>query len=96
MVCVGDLYKSNIYFLIPQGKDKECIILTFVRSNTKQEVGELLLDWRRINVALTRAKKKLIMIGSQETITRSDILKRMMDIVVERNWFIALNDDVKT
>ena len=79
-----------------QGKDKECIILTFVRSNSKQEVGELLLDWRRINVALTRAKKKLIMIGSRSTIIGSDILKRMMDIVEERKWCITLSDDVKT
>ena len=83
---------QNILFY--QGKDKECIILTFVRSNAKQEVGELLLDWRRINVALTRAKKKLIMVGSRGTIRGSDILKRMMDIVEERKWCINLNDEL--
>ena len=50
------------------GRDKECIIISFVRSNDEGNVGELLIDWRRINVALTRAKHKLIMIGSPSTL----------------------------
>eukprot|EP00111_Clytia_hemisphaerica_P000398 TCONS_00001102-protein len=69
-----------------QGKDKECIIVTFVRSNNKQEVGELLLDWRRINVALTRAKKKLILIGSRKTITGSTVLNQMLKILDDKKW----------
>ena len=72
--------------IFQQGKDKECIIVTFVRSNDKQEVGELLLDWRRINVALTRAKKKLILIGSRKTITGSSILKQILKILDDNKW----------
>ncbi|KAG0333074.1 Tripartite DNA replication factor [Podila horticola] len=48
-----------------QGKDKDCVIVSLVRSNNDQEVGELLKDWRRINVAFTRAKKKLV-VGNEE------------------------------
>ena len=75
-----------------QGKDKECIIVTFVRSNDQGEVGELLKDWRRINVALTRAKKKLILIGSKRTIVNSEILKSMMDLIEKNDWLYELDD----
>ena len=43
-----------------QGRDKECIIVSLVRSNTERRIGSLLRDWRRINVAFTRAKKNNI------------------------------------
>ena len=51
-----------------QGRDKEVIILSLVRSNEAKGIGELLKDWRRINVAFTRAKTKLLVIGSRETL----------------------------
>lgn len=51
-----------------QGRDKEVIILSFVRSNKKGNVGRLLQDYRRLNVAVTRAKSKIIMIGSFSTL----------------------------
>lgn len=62
-----------------QGRDKSAIILSFVRSNNKGKVGRLLEDFRRLNVAVTRAKCKLIMIGSYSTLyTGSDILKSIL------------------
>jgi DNA replication ATP-dependent helicase Dna2 len=51
-----------------QGRDKRVIILSFVRSNEKKKVGRLLDDSRRLNVAVSRAKCKLIMVGSFSTI----------------------------
>lgn len=51
-----------------QGRDKAAIILSFVRSNAEGNTGRLLQDKRRLNVALTRAKSKLIMIGSFSTL----------------------------
>eukprot|EP00946_MAST-07B_sp_MAST-7B-sp1_P003329 g3329.t1 len=51
-----------------QGRDKKCIVFSLVRSNTAGEIGRLLKDWRRINVAFTRAKMKLIIIGSGNTL----------------------------
>lgn len=51
-----------------QGRDKRVIILSFVRSNQKGKVGHLLSDFRRLNVAVTRAKCKLILVGSYATV----------------------------
>uniref|UniRef100_A0A8C8Z988 DNA replication ATP-dependent helicase/nuclease DNA2 n=1 Tax=Prolemur simus TaxID=1328070 RepID=A0A8C8Z988_PROSS len=46
-----------------QGRDKSIILVSFVRSNKDGTLGELLKDWRRLNVAITRAKHKLILLG---------------------------------
>jgi DNA replication ATP-dependent helicase Dna2 len=54
-----------------QGRDKECIIVSLVRANDKGLVGDLLTDWRRINVAITRAKHKLVFFGSASTLSVS-------------------------
>lgn len=64
--------------------------MTFVRSNDQCEVGELLRDWRRINVAITRAKKKLILIGSKKTVVTSDILKNLIELIEKKNWLVDL------
>jgi len=65
-----------------QGRDKHTIILSLVRSNGKGNVGRLLQDLRRLNVAFTRAKCKLIVIGSYRTLSTGSaplkpILNRM-------------------
>lgn len=48
-----------------QGRDKDCIIVSLVRTSAGNQIGGLLRDWRRVNVAFTRAKKKLILVGSE-------------------------------
>ena len=50
-----------------QGQEKECIILSLVRSNDDGDIG-FLKDYRRMNVAITRAKEQLIVIGDSATI----------------------------
>src|SRR5690606_7666360 len=50
-----------------QGQERDVIGISFVRSNDKSEVG-FLGDIRRTNVAMTRAKKKLIMVGDSATL----------------------------
>ncbi|KAK1304282.1 hypothetical protein QJS10_CPB11g00184 [Acorus calamus] len=64
-----------------QGRDKECILVSFVRSseNIRACVSSLLGDWHRINVALTRAKKKLIMVGSCRTLSRVPLMKLLIE-----------------
>jgi DNA replication ATP-dependent helicase Dna2 len=56
-----------------QGRDKPAIILSFVRSNPEGKVGRLVQDKPRLNVALTRAKSKLILVGSYSTLKNGSI-----------------------
>ncbi|KAJ4799880.1 DNA replication helicase [Rhynchospora pubera] len=64
-----------------QGRDKDCVVVSFVRSTSgdSRANSSLLGDWHRINVVLTRAKKKLIMIGSQKTLSRVPLLKLLIE-----------------
>lgn len=54
------------------------------------QVGDLLKDWRRINVCLTRAKSKLVVFGSRSTLSNLPLLERFFSIVQERKWIYAL------
>ncbi|MCA9961963.1 MAG: C-terminal helicase domain-containing protein, partial [Anaerolineales bacterium] len=61
-----------------QGREKEAIIISLVRSNPQGNVG-FLAETRRMNVALTRARRKLIVIGDSATITAHPFYARMID-----------------
>ncbi len=61
-----------------QGREKEAVIVSLVRSNHEGEVG-FLADTRRMNVALTRARRKLIVIGDSATITSNGFYQRMVE-----------------
>ncbi|KJE89042.1 helicase [Capsaspora owczarzaki ATCC 30864] len=73
-----------------QGRDKECIIVSLVRSNAEKNLGDLLNDWRRVNVAFTRAKKKLIIVGSRSTIEQSPLLASFVELLLVQQWIITL------
>lgn len=73
-----------------QGRDKECIILSMVRSNESGIVGDLLKDWRRVNVALTRARSKLVVFGSKRTLRNNDLLTKFMALVDKNKWSVNL------
>ncbi|XP_070051803.1 DNA replication ATP-dependent helicase/nuclease JHS1 isoform X4 [Nicotiana tomentosiformis] len=76
-----------------QGRDKDCILLSFVRSseNPRNYVSSLLGDWHRINVALTRAKKKLIMVGSCITLSNVPLLKLLIEKVEEQGGILTVS-----
>ncbi len=61
-----------------QGREKEAVVMSLVRSNVEGEIG-FLSDVRRTNVALTRARRKLIVIGDSATLASHDFYKRMFD-----------------
>uniref|UniRef100_A0ABM5G0X0 DNA replication ATP-dependent helicase/nuclease n=1 Tax=Pogona vitticeps TaxID=103695 RepID=A0ABM5G0X0_9SAUR len=61
-----------------QGRDKGIIIVSFVRNNSDGNLGELLKDWRRLNVAITRAKHKLIMVGCVPSLCRYPPLEKLL------------------
>jgi predicted DNA helicase len=61
-----------------QGREKEAVIITLVRSNKMGEIG-FLADTRRMNVAMTRARRKLIVIGDSATIGSHEFFGRMIE-----------------
>jgi superfamily I DNA and/or RNA helicase len=61
-----------------QGREKEAVIISLVRSNANGEIG-FLADTRRMNVALTRARRKLIVIGDSATIGGHPFYSRLLD-----------------
>lgn len=65
-----------------QGQEADAIILSLVRSNPNQQIG-FLNDYRRINVALTRARKKLYIIGDSSTIGSDEFYSKMLDYLEE-------------
>ncbi|GAA5863149.1 hypothetical protein JCM3774_001437 [Rhodotorula dairenensis] len=73
-----------------QGRDKECIIISLVRSNATKNAGDLLKDRRRINVCLTRAKSKLILIGSRSTVVNAPVMQELLDVIQDRGWIYNL------
>ncbi|KAK5987854.1 DNA replication ATP-dependent helicase/nuclease DNA2 [Cladobotryum mycophilum] len=82
-----------------QGRDKEVVVLSLVRSNDACHIGELLRDWRRINVAFTRAKTKLLVIGSMQTLKGSgkeNMLSKFISLMEERDWIYHLPGDALT
>ena len=61
-----------------QGQERDIIYISMVRSNDLREIG-FLNDIRRMNVALTRAKKKLVVIGDSATIGNHSFYKEFLD-----------------
>ena len=47
-------------------------------------------DWRRMNVAFTRARSKLIIFGSRRTLQNTMLLKEFLQLMDERGWILAL------
>lgn len=69
-----------------QGREKEAVIISLVRSNAQGEVG-FLGDTRRMNVALTRARRKLIVIGDSATIGGEPFYARMLGYFEQHNSY---------
>jgi superfamily I DNA and/or RNA helicase len=61
-----------------QGREKEAVLITLTRSNERGEIG-FLADTRRTNVALTRARRKLIVIGDSATLGGNEFYGRLME-----------------
>jgi superfamily I DNA and/or RNA helicase len=69
-----------------QGQERDVIIISFVRSNDKGEVG-FLSDIRRTNVAMTRARKKLIMIGDSATLSSHPFYLELLEFVQKEGFY---------
>ena len=69
-----------------QGREKEVVIVSFVRSNKFGDIG-FLSDLRRLNVSITRAKRKLILIGNSQTLGREGCYRRLIALVKSRGGY---------
>lgn len=65
-----------------QGQERDIIVISLVRSNDDGQIG-FLSDLRRMNVAITRARMKLIIVGSVQTMTRHAFYKELYGYVQE-------------
>lgn len=69
-----------------QGRERDIIYISLVRSNDKGEIG-FLEDVRRINVAMTRARKKLVIIGDSATLGHHPFYNDLIDYVIASNAY---------
>lgn len=69
-----------------QGQERDVIYISLVRSNDLKEIG-FLNDIRRMNVALTRAKKKLVVIGDSATLANYPFYKNFLDYTESINAY---------
>lgn len=72
-----------------QGREKEVIIISFVRSNEDDQLG-FLTDVRRLNVSLTRARRKLIMVGDSSTLASHETYRNLLDLVRKEGTYLKL------
>lgn len=90
-----------------QGRDKDCIVMSMVRSNEEgtvrvfpsfrgrvhglfAQVGDLVKDWRRMNVAFTRARAKLVIFGSRTTLARTPLLESFFQLMEGEGWILQM------
>ncbi|GAB2221566.1 hypothetical protein Droror1_Dr00012750 [Drosera rotundifolia] len=74
-----------------QGREKEAIIISMVRSNSKQEVG-FLSDRRRMNVAVTRARRQCCLVCDTETASSDPFLKRLIEYFEEHGEYLSASE----
>jgi len=75
-----------------QGREKEIIIVSLVRANEKEEIG-FLSDVRRLNVAITRPKRKLIIIGDANTLISHQVYKNLIEYIKENGLLIKIKEE---
>jgi len=74
-----------------QGREKEIIVLSLVRANEKEEIG-FLKDVRRLNVAITRSKRKLIVIGDSLTLHKHKVYYNLIEYIKQNGILRKLDE----
>lgn len=76
-----------------QGREKECVLISLVRSNSIGEIG-FLSDRRRMNVAMTRARRKLIVVGDSATLGGSEFYQQMFEYFESQQAYHSVWDEI--
>jgi len=71
-----------------QGQECDQIIVSLVRSNDRNEIG-FLKDYRRMNVAMTRAKKRLILVGDATTLCKDEFYNELITYAEQTNAYVS-------
>lgn len=74
-----------------QGQERDVIAISFVRSNEQGEIG-FLSDIRRTNVAITRARRKLIMVGDSGTLSTHTFYDQLIGFVQQKEYYLSAFD----
>lgn len=69
-----------------QGQENDTIIISLVRSNAEANIG-FLNDYRRMNVALTRAKEKLIIVGDSSTLANDKFYEKLLNYIESKDAY---------
>ena len=72
-----------------QGQERDVIVISLVRSNNEGQIG-FLQDLRRMNVAITRARMKLIILGNASTLTKHSFYKQLFDYIKKKGKIISV------
>ena len=73
-----------------QGQERDVIFISLVRANEDGQIG-FLNDLRRMNVAITRARMKLMILGDASTLTRHAFYKELYNYISQRGKIITIN-----
>ena len=73
----GSAWATSVRFT---GKERDIIAITLTRSNPQGEIG-FLSDIRRMNVGMTRARRKLLLVGDSSTLCRHPFFVELLDYV---------------
>lgn len=73
-----------------QGQERDVILISLVRTNATGRIG-FLSDLRRMNVAITRAKMKLFIIGNSDTLSQNKFYKYLYEYIENRGEIININ-----
>ena len=68
----------------------QCVLVSLVRANDSGETGALIADFRRLNVALSRAKAKMVVVGSARTLSHSPVLSAFLQLSASQGWVVQL------
>ena len=72
-----------------QGQERDVVLLSMVRSNADGTIG-FLSDQRRMNVAITRARMKLMIVGNSETLSHHAFFRALLDYVEQHGELVVL------
>ena len=75
-----------------QGQERDVIVISMVRDNDEGQIG-FLGDLRRMNVAITRARMKLIIIGNSETLSKHRFYKALFEHFQEKGQLVEAQSD---